>query len=343
MRVRRSFAGGRAACFVQSESMPSNPTLSAESSALLRCPACKGPLLADVAGDAYQCAATACGQRFPLINGVPVLINEANSVFSIDDFVRQRNTFFNLRPSRAARFLDHVTPRISVNLRAKENFTRFARLLAQDSAHPRVLILGGSVVGQGMEALLAAPGIDLIESDVSFGPRTNLICDGHNIPLADNAIDGVVVQAVLEHVVDPHAVAAEIHRVLKPNGLVYAETPFMQQMHGGRYDFERFSYWGHRRLFRQFSEVASGVACGPAMALAWSYTYFLRSFARSRRLRHVLNFIGSLTSFWLLYFDRFLIDRPGAITAASGYYFIGRKGEQTLTDRELISAYHNNA
>jgi hypothetical protein len=59
--------------------------------------------------------------------------------------------------------------------------------------------------------------------------------------------------------------------------------------------------------------------------LAWSYTCFLRSFVRSRRTRHILNLIGSVTSFWLLFFDRFLINRPGATIAASGYYFMGRK------------------
>ncbi len=323
--------------------MPPTPTLSPEATALLCCPCCKAPLIHEAAPSFYRCSSTACAARFPLVDGIPILINESNSVFSIEDFVTQRDTFFNLKPSRAARVLDRITPRISRNVKAIENYARFVELLRAANPTPRVLILGGSVIGQGMDGLLTAPGIDLVESDVSFGPRTNLICDGHDIPLADCSVDGVVVQAVLEHVVDPHAVAAEIHRVLKPDGLVYAETPFMQQMHGGRYDFERFSYWGHRRLFRQFGEVDSGVACGPGMALAWSYTYFLRSFARSRRSRHALNFVGSLTSFWLLFFDRFLVNRPAAITAASGYYFMGRKSATTLSDRELISSYKRGA
>ncbi len=118
--------------------------------------------------------------------------------------------------------------------------------------------------------------------------------------------------------------AGEIHRVLKPNALVYADTPFMQQMHGGRYDFERFSYWGHRRLFRQFeSEVDSGVTCGAAWPLAWSYTHFLRSFARGRHLRHLLNLFANLTSFWLKYFDAYLVRQPAAIAARVGLLLPG--------------------
>ena len=258
-----------------------SPTLSPAVIDLLRCPCCKGLLRQEP--ERFACLNVACGAAFPIVDGVPVLINEANSVFAVDDFVSQRDTFFSLRPSASARLLDRLTPPTSANYKARENYRRVAELVAAEDPAPRVLVLGGSVVGQGMEPLLETPGIELIESDVSFGPRTSLICDGHDIPYADDSLDAVVAQAVLEHVVDPHAVAREIHRVLKPGGLVYAETPFMQQIHGGRYDFERFSYWGHRRLFRQFSEIDSGVACGPAMALAWSWMYFLRSFARSRR------------------------------------------------------------
>jgi SAM-dependent methyltransferase len=311
--------------------------LSSSSTDLLRCPVCKGPLRIEPA--TCCCLDATCGQSFPIVDGVPILINEANSVFSIDDFLAQRDTFFQLRPSRAARLLDRVMPPISVNLVARDNYRRLADLLLRQSAAPRLLILGGSVVGEGMQPLLETPRLQLIETDVSFGPRTALICDGHDIPFPDSSLEGVVAQAVLEHVVDPHAVAQEVHRVLRPGGLVYAETPFMQQMHGGRYDFERFSYWGHRRLFRAFEEVDSGVATGPGMALAWSYRYFLRSFARSRRTRHLLNLFASLTSVWLLLFDRILIRRPEAIPAASGYYFLGRKSNTVLSDRQLIHEY----
>lgn len=313
------------------------PTLSAASVQLLRCPRCRSLLRQESAS--LVCQREACAASYPVVAGVPILINEANSVFSVADFAGQRSTYFNLQPGRAARALDRLTPRTSLNVKAAENYLHFSQLLADQSGAPRVLVLGGSILGQGMAALLATPGIDIIESDVSWGPRTGLICDAHDIPFADCSLDGVVAQAVLEHVVDPHAAAEEIHRVLKPDGLLYAETPFMQQMHGGRYDFERFSYFGHRRLFRRFSEVDSGVACGPAMALAWSWTHFLRSFARSRRVRHALSFVGSLTSFWLLPFDRLLVDRPNAIPAASGYYFLGRKSDHTLSDRDLIASY----
>jgi len=38
----------------------------------------------------------------------------------------------------------------------------------KQNENPKVLIIGGSVVGQGMEALFSVPSIEIIESDVTF-------------------------------------------------------------------------------------------------------------------------------------------------------------------------------
>ena len=194
-------------------------------------------------------------------------------------------------------------------------------------------------MGQGMESLTANPAIELVETDVLNGPRTMMICDAHQIPFADGVFDGVIAQAVLEHVVDPWRCAEEIHRVLRPGGLVYSEIPFIQQVHGGRYDFTRFTHLGHRRLFRKFDEIESGAMCGPGMALAWSYQYFLLSFGARGFTRTLLRFAAGVTSFFLKYCDGWLIGKPAALDAASGTFFIGRKGERVLSDRELLKLY----
>jgi hypothetical protein len=126
---------------------------------------------------------------------------------------------------------------------------------------------------------------------------------------------------------------------LNERGVVYAETPFMQQVHNAPYDFTRFTHLGHRRLFRKFEEIDSGAGCGPGMALAWSYQSFLMSFTTSEFLRKLIRYFTRLTSFFLKYFDYYLIDKPGTLDAASGYYFLGRKAEQVLSDRDLIKLY----
>lgn len=306
---------------------------------LLCCPKCKGNL-ESIDSEQYQCNRLECNLLFPVRDGIPILIDENASIFTIDDFLSSRNMYFDLAPENSfKKFTKRLIPGISRNVKAVSNYQEFVKLLLTKSNSPKVLVLGGSILGEGMKVVVEYPEIVLVESDVSFGPRTDVILDAHSIPFKDDSFDGVIVQAVLEHVVEPYKCVEEIHRVLKKDGLVYAETPFMQQVHGGCYDFTRFTHLGHRRLFRKFEEIESGAVCGPGMALAWSYNYFLLSFTRSKVMRILIKIFVRLTSFYLTYFDKLLIDKAETLDAASGYYFMGRKSDSILSDKELIKLY----
>jgi hypothetical protein len=56
-------------------------------------------------------------------------------------------------------------------------------------------------------------------------------------------------------------------------------------------------------------------------------------------MRSFLRIFSRFTSFYLKYFDYYLIDKPGSQDAASGLYFLGQKGENILQDKELITLY----
>jgi SAM-dependent methyltransferase len=280
-----------------------------------------------------------CSKTFPVINGIPILINEEKSVFRIQDYQEFKETTFKLSESKIESLAKKLLPSISLNIKAKENYKKLSSLLKKNFSQPMVLVIGGSIAGEGMESILNDPEIRFIEGDVTFGTRTQIIFDAHSTPFPDKYFDCVIIQAVLEHVVDPFRCVEEIHRVLKKNGLVYAETPFIVQVHMGKYDFHRFTHLGHRRLFRNFEEIDSGVVCGPGMALAWSYSYFIFSFFNSKKIRKLLIPFTRLTSFFLKYFDYLLMDKPGAFDAAAGFYFMGRKSDSPLDDRELLKLY----
>ena len=306
----------------------------------LCCPACGQSL--EVKEHQLVCPSHRCAQCFPIINDTPILIYDQASIFSIEDFVAQRPTTFDLKENKLKRMLSDLLPKIDRNLKAEQNYSKMVDLLLHDAQNPRILVIGCGNLGKGMTDLVENSSIDLLETDVSWGSRTQIICDAHNLPFSDAVFDGVIVQAVLEHVVDPYRCVSEIHRVLKPSGIVYAETPFMQQVHMGCYDFTRFTHLGHRRLFRHFHEIDSGAANGPGAALAWSYQYFLLSFFESKVMRKFIRALARLTSFYLQYFDYFLVDKPGAFDAASGYYFMGKKVEDILDDKELLTLYRGS-
>jgi SAM-dependent methyltransferase len=301
----------------------------------LCCPRCRGSLQPE--SDGLRCRGI-CRLVYPIVDGVPILIDDGTSVFARADFTARRDTTFYRPASPVVSLLSRCVPTLSRNVKAARNYDELARLLLAQTSVPRVLVLGGSILGAGFERLLSWRGIRIVETDVSFGPRTRLVCDAHDIPFENGTFDGVVAQSVLQHVSDARRCVEEIHRVLKPGGLLYAEVPFVQQGMG-RYDFLRFTLVGQRRLFRSFEEIGSGAVGGPAMALAWSYEHFLMSFVRSRGARRLVHAFAGFTAFWLKYLDPFLVDRPGALEAASGYYFLGRRSLRALSDREVLDTY----
>ena len=198
----------------------------------------------------------------------------------------------------------------------------------------RILVVGGGSIGAGIGPLYGNEKIDLIAFDVYSSPFVQFIADGHAIPLADGSVDGVIIQAVLEHVIEPWKVAEEIHRVLREGGLVYADTPFMQQVHEGPWDFTRFTESGHRYLFRRFEHVDSGEVAGAGTALVWSIEYFARALTRSMRVGRLIG----LCFFWLRSMDRLLEPRY-SLDGASGVYFLGRRREVAISQREIIDYY----
>ncbi len=299
----------------------------------LLCPCTKGKL--QINGD-YLESVIDSNIRYPVIDGIPILINNEKSLFSIDDFIKRKNTTFNLNENRTISIIKTLIPNIGVNIKSENNYNKIVNMLPDNS---KILVIGGSIKGQGMDSIYSNESFEIIGSDVSFGPYTKIISDAHDIPFEDEVFDCVIIQAVLEHVVEPQRCVSEVTRVLKSSGIVHAETPFMQQVHMKQYDFTRFTHLGHRRLFRHFEEIQSGPTCGPGMALAWSYTYFLRSFATSRLMRRLLTLFAYMTSFFLKYFDYYLIDKPGSYDAASGYFFMGRKNNNCLSDKELIRQF----
>lgn len=278
-------------------------------------------------------------ERFPIIDGVPVLL-------PADELDRWLARHSNSAPSpttlkRVALAIARRGPSISNNLTAEKNFRRLVGLLLSrgEDQRPRVLVIGGATAGEGIYPLLAEHRLETIETDIALGPRTKLVCDAHHLPFPDSSFDAVVAQAVLEHVVDPPNVVEEIYRVLRPHGYVYSEIPFMQQVHEGAHDLTRYTLIGHRRLFRLFDEVESGMSNGPGMALAWSIRYFLYSLVRGRTSRGIVARATSLALFWLKYVDHFLQHRDAALDAASGTFFFGIRRATPVEDVALLAQY----
>jgi SAM-dependent methyltransferase len=296
----------------------------------LRCPRTNAVLI-QTSADVLTSPA---GHEYRLVNGKPVLIDFSDSVLIEEQVVHsragsqiERTSYGGLR-GRVKRMLSPEK---------KETVENVLRLIADLKAMGRpakVLIVGGGSVGQGMDALYDNQNIAIYSFDIYDTPFVQFIADGHHIPLPNDFFDAVVVQAVLEHVLQPAQVVSEIWRVLRDDGLVYAETPFMQQVHEGPYDFTRFTESGHRYLFRNFAHISSGSNGGPGVQFMWSIDHLVRGIFRSTRAGK----IAKLAFFWVQYLDN-LIPPAYAQDGASGVFFYGRKSLKPMMPKEIISYY----
>jgi SAM-dependent methyltransferase len=284
----------------------------------LICPHCQARLYPR--GESFLCKN--CGADYPVIAGIPIIIDESASGFRISSYERPRPLTKGERAKRALRFL---LPKLSLNLAARRSYRQFRELLFALSSKPRVLIIGGATAGAGTNELLADKRIEFVESDVSIDERTTLVCDAHVLPFADKTFDGVISQALMMYLHNYPRCVSEMLRVLKPGGIVYSDTAFMEQVVGGEYDFYRFTMRGHEYQFRQFERISSGVSCGPAMATAWSIQYLLLSFTENPAFRTAIRMFCKCTLFWMKYLDLLIINKRGAVDAAAGTYFLGRR------------------
>jgi len=310
---------------------------------LLICPRCGTTINSDEGS--FVCANANCQYSinpFPLVSGKPAFIDFDESVVDVSRLIaadgrselkRNRSRLKELLGSLvagqnkvASRIVDKMLGLLRSDLEVDS--------AANAKQRVRILVVGGATVGSGLDALYSDTEIDIIAFDVYSSPFVQFVADGHSIPLADASVDGVIVQAVLEHVTDPWMVSEEIHRVLRGGGIVYADTPFMQQVHEGPFDFTRFTDSGHRYLFRRFEHIESGAVAGAGSALAWSIEYFARALTRSVRVGRLVR----VCLFWLRSTDG-LLDPKYSLDAASGVYFLGRKCATEITQDAIIRYY----
>lgn len=307
---------------------------------LLACPRCRSAVVADGAG--FRCTTVECpyatSGSFPIVGGWPVLVDFERSVLSLEEVSTWARTSNGINRELYRSRVGAIPPALRriwkpVNRIAETNIVQLLKLLPV--GRRRVLVIGGGALGNGVDALYrSGPDIEIIGTDLYGSDLTVFVADAHALPLMSGCVDAVVIQAVLEHVLGPSRVVAEIHRVLCDGGLVYAETPFLQHVHAGAYDFTRFTASGHRYLFRRFEQIDAGPVAGPGTQLLWSVDHLTRGLTRSQHAGRVARALF----FWLRFLDR-LVPRRYASDGASGVYFLGRRSDIELAPHDIIDYY----
>ena len=284
-----------------------------------------------------ECASLDCGlagRSFPRFAGQHVLVDFERSVLTESELrAREGASAIKRRGDGGAVGVLRRLSSPGTSAAGAHARDLVARLLRSGDVS-QVLVVGGGTRGGGTRPLYETPGIEVIAFDIYASSETQFVADAHQIPLADESVQAVWVQAVLEHVLDPAQVVSEIRRVLPSGGLVYAETPFLQHVHEGPWDFTRFTESGHRWLFRSFERLDSGVVAGPATVWVWATEQLTRGLTRS----FAAGKLARLAFSWVHLLDR-AIPRGHAVDGASCVFFYGTRAAATLAPFDAVRHY----
>jgi len=199
---------------------------------------------------------------------------------------------------------EFLNPQISrTNL---DRFLHRRRILEAVTAQSRVLHGKLLDVGCGQmpyKELLTPPsgnvseyiGLDLAgDTKYSKQARPDLVWDGQAIPLPDNSVDCAMATEVLEHCLEPLEVMSEIHRVIRPGGVLFFTVPFLWPLHDAPHDFFRYTPFALESLLKKggFTKLELHALAGWDGALCQMIGLWVRRRPMPALLRRILSIVA---------------------------------------------------
>ncbi|RYD98296.1 MAG: class I SAM-dependent methyltransferase [Sphingobacteriales bacterium] len=124
--------------------------------------------------------------------------------------------------------------------------------------------------------------------------KVDFLYDGKTLPFADEHFDGVFTTEVAEHIFNLPEILIEVHRVIRPGGLLLLTCPFTMPEHEMPNDYARYTSVSIKYVLEQSGfSVLESTKTG--------------------------NFVESIFQLWIIYTDRAFVQRfrnvPGLRTA----------------------------
>lgn len=106
-------------------------------------------------------------------------------------------------------------------------------------------------------------GVDLAVGDAGWDyGNLDVIADLRRLPFATGSFEACVNIVTLEHVPEPAAVLAELHRVLAPGARLLLVVPLCWEVHQAPHDYFRYTRYGARYLLEGAGFI--GIVIRPA-------------------------------------------------------------------------------
>lgn len=254
---------------------------------ILACPVCKTA----VARIADQIVCSSCGRRYPVVNGVPVLLPDG----TVPDIRHEQD----------------LTPQGTY-------YPWIHRVVLQSLLDDQIVV----EIGSG-EVAIDDPNI--IRLDVRLTPHVDLVADAHALPFLPGSVDFIFSLAVVEHLRQPFEAAKEWFGALKDGGYIYHECNFVFAYHAYPNHFFNASMQGMEQIFAPFRVLRKGVAPYqmPSMALQMVLLTYLRhsSVGQHRDADGFRAMLETVVEQELVDFDRYFTEEQAAYVAAGTYLF----------------------
>ncbi|HTF70793.1 MAG TPA: class I SAM-dependent methyltransferase, partial [Edaphobacter sp.] len=181
----------------------------------------------------------------------------------------------------------------------------------------------------------------IINTDLVFNPQLDCCARAESLPFADESVLIIVSQETLEHVQGISSAISEMYRVLRKDGTLYCQVPFIIGYHPGPHDFWRFTREGIREMFEQagFIHEETGIAVGPCVGfyrIAVEFGAVLASRVMPQLYRPFKGLMALLL-YPIKLLDPVMLGAPQVDRIPGGYYVIMRKSRTAQVCRSEIA------
>ena len=146
----------------------------------------------------------------------------------------------------------------------RRHIKEFVRIVAETLPVIEPIYEFGSLQVPGQEGFADLrpmfPGKQYVGCDMQEGPGVDKILNLHDIELPSGTAGTVLLMDTLEHVEYVRRAVEEVHRILKPNGILVASSVMKFNIHDFPYDYWRFTPEAFKSLLKPFDNSFVGFA-----------------------------------------------------------------------------------
>lgn len=159
--------------------------------------------------------------------------------------------------------------------------------------------------------------------------KADIVADlNKNLPIDDQVADVIICLSVMEHLCEPLNMLCEAYRILKDDGVMILQVPFMWWVHEAPYDYFRFTKYGLIYLFQKagFTDIEVYSQTG-----FWTMWFLKLNYQSTKLIRgpYILRKIIALVLWIFWEIDQRvapLIDRLWSCEEeTAGYFVVARK------------------